>query len=316
MSDIFGEGVGRHLNGKERQYSSVIMQVGKPPISEEFNLLTDVIEEARKDILRANIPSGWIVNVENPLTDFEFNPLASNLFWLGRSDAESLNDIPTALVNGWTIPVAGTLSTDLRNAVKLPPPLTTTSSTDVNFVFLEVWKAQISPDGTVNKPAADTIHRFGNVEYGGTNLTNQLLDPRYGVETSERHQLQYRIRVISGVNPEGFPYGFNPSIRAQGPLDAPTTDINTAYQFENMGEMLGDPGLWRSGVANEVSGSGTEILTESALQTVDGYVYAVPIALVFRRSAEAWDVSQKSGAVNRAPTFSVRDHRLYFLMSC
>jgi len=307
MSDIFGTGVGRHLNGKDRQYSSVIKQVGKPPIAEEFNLLTDIMEEARKDILRANIPSGWVVNVENPMTDFEFSPMASNLFWLGRSDAESVNDLPTAIVNGWTIPVAGTLSTDLRNAIKLPPPLTATSSTDVNFVFLEVWKAQVSPDGTVNKPAADTIYRFGNVEFGGTNLTNQILDPRYNVETSERHQLQYRIRVISAVNPEGFPYGFNSAIRAQGPLSAPTTDANAAYQYTNMGEVLGDPGLWRAGVPNTVSVDGTNILTESALATVDGYVYAVPIAFVFRRSSEAWDVSQQSGAVNRAPLVTSRD---------
>lgn len=306
MSDIYGTGVGRHLNGKDRQYSSVIMQVGKPPIAEEFNLLTDVMEEARKDLLRANIPSGWVMNVYDPKSDYEFNTQASNMFWLGRSAVESVNNLPTAIVNGWTIPVAGTLSSDLRNAIKLPPPQASTSSTDVNFVFLEVWKAQVSPDGTVNKPSSDKIYRFGNVEFGGTNLTNQILDPRYNKETSERHQLQYRIRVVSAVNPAAYPYGFNPAIRGQGPLDAQVTSANTAYQYQNMGEELGDPGLWRAGIANTVSEDGTNILTQSALSTVDGYVYAIPMCMVFRRSSESWTVSQQAGAYNRAPDVTDR----------
>jgi len=306
MSSIFGTGVGRHLNGKDRAFTSVIFQARTPPIAEEFNLLHDVMEEARRDLLRANIPSGWVMNAYDPMSDYEFNPLASNLFWLGRSDVETVNDLPTALVNGWVVPVAGTLSTDLRNAIKLSPPLASTSSTDVNFVFLEVWTSQLSPDGSVNKPAEDQIYRFGNVEFGGTNLVNQILDPRYGLETSERHQLQYRIRVVDAVNPEGFPYGFNPAIRAQGPLSDPTANVSASYQYANMGEELGDPGLWRAGVANTVSPDGTNVLTQSDLNTVDGYVYAIPMCLVFRRSSEAWDVSQQSGAVNRAPAVTDR----------
>jgi hypothetical protein len=306
MSKKYGTGVGRHLNGKDRQFSSVVFQPGKAPISEEFNLLTDAMGEARRLMLAQNIPSGWVMNVENPMSDYEFNPLASNLFWLGRSHVENANNLPTAIVNGWVVPVAGTLSSDLRNAIKLPPPLSSTTSTDVNFVFLEVWQAQLSPDGSVNKPADDQIFRFGNVEFGAGNLSSQILDARYNIETSERHQLQYRIRVVNSVNPEAFPYGFNPAIRAQGPGSSEVVSTNTAYQFENMGEELGDPGLWRSGVAHSISEDGLNVLTSSALDTVDGYVYAVPIALVFRRSSESWDIGQQASGVNRNPDMSNR----------
>lgn len=306
MSDKFGTGVGRHLNGNQRQYSSVIFQVEKPPISEEFNLMEDVMEEARKNILKSQQPSGWVLDMASPKGDFECQDRASNMFWLGRSSVSSVNNLPTAIVNGWVIPVAGTASSDLRNAIKLPPPQDASSSTQINFVFLEVWQSSVSPDGPLNKPSQDQIYRFGNVEFGGVNLSNQIQDPRYAIETSERIQLQYRIRVVDSVNPEGSPYGFNVSVRGQGPLSSPISTSNSAYQYENMGDEMGDAGLWRAGVAHDISENGINILTQSQYDTVDGFVYAIPLCFVFRRSAEAWDVSQQMSALNRTPLITDR----------
>ena len=304
MSDYFGPKVERFFDVKDREFSPVF-QPDTPVISEEINLLMQSESEKRREQLQEQVPSGWISDPSDPYADYSFDRKASNLFWLGRSGSED-GKINWAVVNGWTVPVAGTLSTDLKNSIQLPPPPSTTSSSDVNFVFLEVWKAKISPDGSVNKPSDDRIYRFGNAEFGGTNLDNQMLDPRIQKETSERVQLQYRIRVIEGVDPQASPYGFNSAIKAQGPLDNPTTSNDPSYQFENMAEKLGDPGLWRAGVENQINANTIGLLNQSQLETVDGFVYAVPIAFVFRRTAESWGVDKQSGGFDRNPSMTDR----------
>jgi len=293
MSNIYGPGVGRNLSSKDKQYKNVVFQPGKPPVSEEFNLLTEAMDEARKEIIRTSTPSGWISNLFDSKKDYSLDPQGSNMFWLGKE-----TEVSYALVNGWVVPVAGTLSNDLRNAITLPPP---SSNPQTHFVFLEVWKAQLSPDGTVNKPAEDQIYRYGNVEYGGMNLTNQIPDTRYKEETSERVQLQYRIRVQESPTPDTHPFGFGPGIRSQGPLIAPISTSDPDFQYQNMGDELGDSGLWRAGVPNEVSENGMSVNAFSPMNTVDGYVYALPICRVFQRGSSLWSITNQGGAFNRNP---------------
>jgi len=143
---------------------------------------------------------------------------------------------------------------------------------------------------TGNKPTQNSLYHHGNVlSLTGSNLAEDLVDPALNVETARRIQTQYRIRVYSsqstGVNPKTQPDGFsNSGVLAQGstgapvalypfvPADKTTVASNSsavAYGFE-------DPGLWIAGRGD--SGSAT------ALGTVDGYVYAIPIAMIFRRS--------------------------------
>lgn len=143
---------------------------------------------------------------------------------------------------------------------------------------------------TGNKPTQNSLYRQGNVlSLTGSNITEDLIDPALNVETARRIQVQYRIRVYSsqasGVNPKTQPDGFsNTGILAQGatgapvalypfvPADKTTVTSNSSavgYGFE-------DPGLWIAGSGNSASAT--------ALGTVDGFVYAIPIAMVFRRS--------------------------------
>lgn len=292
MADFLGEGVSRTLTPAARNFVTVVMQKGKPPLDAELNLISQLQEEARQALMSANIPSGFIGDPIRAKDDYQFSRRASNLFWLGKATADTEGDAIWANVNGWLVPVIGTNSTDSRNALQLPPPQASATDSDVNFIFLEVWKAQLAPDGTVNKPSEATVWKYGNVEYGGTNVQQDFLDPAIGMETSERVQLQYRIRVVDGVNPSLNPYGFNSSIRAQGTLSAPTTSTNALYQFSNMRDTLGDPGLWRAGDGDGENG---------LLGTVDGYVYALPIAMVFRRTNQSWSFLQQAGGVNRNP---------------
>src|SRR5690606_7961794 len=149
---------------------------------------------------------------------------------------------------------------------------------------------------TTNKPAYNAIWKYGNVEGGFSYLPDDSLDPRIGEITSERIQLQYRIRVVNGlVGLASHPSGFDPAVvKARG---ASPTD--THYTFQNMGKELGDPGLWRAGDG-----------TQNALGTVDGYVYAIPIAAVFRRNSAPWvgdPFHNLNGAFNRNPTAVSRE---------
>lgn len=292
----FGNGVSRTLDAESRQFNHVVWQEGKPPLDSELNLSSQVQEEARRKLLQAGVPSGWVTDPNRPYSDWEFDQKASNLLWFGGDDDQG-REVPHAIVNGWVIPVVGTLSSDFRNEIRLPPPDTSVSSSDVDFVFLEVWKALVDPDTDVNKPAVDKLYRFGNVDYGGTNLDDDMVDPEIGFETTNRVQLQYRIRVVDGIDPSAYPDGFNPSIKTRGPLDDPVSSTNDAYEYTNMGDEMGDPGLWRAG-----TGDPDNSLTE----TVDGYVWAVPMAMVFRRTDSSWSIVNQHGGFNRNPDATER----------
>jgi len=119
-------------------------------------------------------------------------------------------------------------------------------------------------------------------------LAEDLVVPLLGVETTQRVQIQYRIRVTGSseaVNHKTEPDGFdNPNILAQGGESAPVAtyqfvraDLTTisggssavAYGIE-------DVGLWVAG-----DGSST---SATALQTLDGFSYAIPLCFVFRRN--------------------------------
>lgn len=147
------------------------------------------------------------------------------------------------------------------------------------------------PSDTPNKPTPDTIYRHGNVlADSSVNLPDEIADPVIGTETTKRVQVQYRIRTTGdaeGVNFATEADGFkNANVLAQGydanasgvagypfvPADNTSTSANsdaTAY-----GQV--DDGLWIAG-----DGSST---AAAALGTVDGFVYAIPIAFVHRRN--------------------------------
>jgi hypothetical protein len=296
MAEFLGDGVSRTLSAKARQFVNVVWQKGAPPLDSELNLTNQMLAEAQQALVSANVSSGWIGNPYDAMADYEFDRQASNMFWLGKAEADSEGDILWANVNGWMVPVMGTQSPDSRNAIMLPPPQGTVSDSDVNFVFLEVWKAQVSPDGDKNKPGSSLLYKYGNVEYGGANLGNDLVDPAMKKETTERVQLQYRLRVAN-ANPALNPNGFGAGIRAQGTLDNPTANANPMYRFTNMRDEMGDPGLWRAGDGDGESG---------LLGTVDGYVYAIPLCFVFRRSTLSWTKVAQHGAYNRNPGMSDR----------
>ena len=122
------------------------------------------------------------------------------------------------------------------------------------------------------------------------NMNFDSIDPSIKIATADRVQIQYRIRVVEGVDLGsyqeaglGAPYvysrGPNTSVRSAG-----------SFSFENMGQSSGDYGLWRARCKN----------------TVDGYSYAIPMFLVTQRNSSAYDpVSNVNGSTDPS-SFVVR----------
>lgn len=298
MAERFN-GPSRTLSALDRQFASVVWQAGKPPLDHELNLMAQIAWERMREALQSQSHSGFLLDPVSALTDYEFNSAWSNYFKFGRQQSGELEPILWALVNGWVVPVVGTAvsaDTDTSHLVKLFPPPATDARTDL--VFLEVWLTQVGPNpSTTNKPSASTVYKWGNVEYGGTNITDDIEDPAFGFETTERLQLQYRIRVFgqgagsgSSVALDQYPDGLDdPNVLGQGVATAPVSGM----VFTNMRETLGDPSLWRAG-----DGDAT-----NSLGTYDGYVYAIPLCAVFRRNANAFVAVETSGNANQNGSF-------------
>lgn len=303
----YGPGVSRVLVPQGTSYLTVIHQAGKPPTDAEINLLQDLGSEWTRIAHVRGTPSGWLGNETNVLADYQTSPTWSNWFKFGRQRSGETQSVMWAVVNGWLVPVTGTRTgtppgspndSDTTNVIALDPPPSSAGDFRTDFVFLEVWQARLPPNpSTQNKPASSAVYRYGNVEGGYTFISDDLIDPALGFETTERVQLQYRIRVVKGLTAlSSYPDGFEPAIKAQGTqATAPTSG---GYSFTNMRSALGDPGLWRAGDG-----------TSNSLGTVDGYVYAIPLCTVFRRNSAPWTGEPSpnlNGGFNRNPTATDR----------
>ncbi len=301
MTIYYGTGVSRVLDPTGTQFTECIFQQGKPPCDAEINLIGDIAQLNARTVVQRGTPSGFLGSETNPRADFITNATYSNWFKFGPQRTGEQESYMWALVNGWLIPVTGTLTgtppgapdnTDTYNVVALNPPPSNAGDFRIDFTYLEVWLARVPPNpSTLNKPSASALYYLGNVEGGQSYLADNLIDPAIGFETTERVQLQYAIRVASGlVGLTTNPDGFDPTVVfGQGTATAPTS-----YTFANMRQTLDDPGLWRAGDG-----------TQNSLGTVDGYTYAIPICAVFRRNSVTWngDPAQNlNGGFNRNPT--------------
>lgn len=104
-------------------------------------------------------------------------------------------------------------------------------------------------------------------------LEDNIIDPNVGVKTTERVQIQYRIRVVDGVDPFNYQEaGLGaPYVQSLGPNE----NLREAgqYSYENMGSENGDYGMWRARCRN----------------TYDGYSWATPMFLVTRRNSSPFN---------------------------
>ena len=205
MSDYpnYGPNQTRVLEYYDRSFDKVIYQRRKPPLSSEVNLAGDLASEHSQDLAKFLVPSGWSIvgDLKDGAVESDSDAgdvlcssaYTANTFKVMALDKGLEKFSLISYVNGWKLLVQGSSSApDENNIITLADP----PSIDyrIDFVFLEIWKKLLS--------TTDVVYKWGDVLYGGTNPTNDLIDPAINIETSRRVQLQYRIRVVSDIDIE------------------------------------------------------------------------------------------------------------------
>lgn len=289
MSDNLGPNQTRVLDPEDRSFESITYQRRKPPLSCEFNLGGNLESLHSQNVAKFVAPSGWAIvgNLKDEIAEnscrvgdvVTSSSYSANSFKLIAYDKGILTKALIAWVNGWKVLIQGSNNaSDENNIITLPAPPTIGYRTD--FVFLEIWRKLIYTD--------DVIYKYGNVLYGGTNPSNDLVDSTIGIETSLRIQLQYRIRIAT-TDIENYPDGFDPNqVFVQGPLSAPISTCSHAY----FSPVPGDIGLWRAGAGDSAA--------QETLETVDGYTYAIPMFVVSRRNTDNYDPDLRSNGAGKS----------------
>jgi len=300
-----GPGVSGYDVPDGRAFESCVFISGKPILDRELVLSQDLSDGYGQLALRSSIPSGWLSD------DFLTTSDATSAIFSSSAVANTL-EIPNAIkahVNGWLIKVQHTNATG-SNKLDLGAGPAGAGAQRTDLVVLEVWRQLISASPSiVGKSVLVRIWQEGNVATDpandvALNYADDLLDTFVGSETTRRVQIQYRLRVIPGVNLFTFPYGLDdPTVVANSvPVSAAAPNgIATTFPYVNQSSN-GDPGLWIAGDGNPAH----------ALGTVDGYMYAVPLLAVFRRNTTAFDRRQNHNGGVASPGPSDRPDGLFY----
>lgn len=272
-----GTNVSRVLDNDDTDYTSVVFQPLRPPLDSEWNLVQDIQNLALQRTNLATHVSGFF-----SLGPIQTRPPTGTSIWANVIKFKN----PTAVVNGRVFHVGGgtnqfqsgaleniwqALSNDEDEIVVILDPGVASGSRD-DLVWLEVWEQLIGTQ--------DQINKYGFTQYAGTPLQNDLIDPNVGRETSIRTQWKYRIRISDAVDLISFREGLgHPSILAQGGKTSPVS----GYTFSP------------TPYGHYIAGTGSAQDTTN-LNTVDGFVYALPICSVHRMNSTAYSVSNPNGA--------------------
>lgn len=283
---------------------------GTPASTYEYNSNLLLRNRKEQDIYRSLAPSGFVTSIVSPVV----METTTGVDVDGELATLTTNNVPVAntlrlgrsfcIVNGWRVPVTNiTGSNGLCNDIILDAP--PAGSQRVDLVFLEVWLAELggtsaSISNTANKPDATHIWMWGNTQYSGTNQTDDISET--DMEINRRWQVQYRIRVVDGVSIDTYPDGVNDNVNVKAWGANPTgawsgyaAGTGSVYTFASAASSSSDSGLYIAG-----DGSTTAM---SALGTVDGYVYAIPLAAIFRRNNGVYNAgTNPNGCAATGPT--------------
>lgn len=280
---------GRYLTTDDRAWETVVFEPGKPVLDIELNLGQDISTGAAQEVLKRSVPSGWLM--DDGLTTS--NPV-SGIF--NQSSTSNVFEIPNGIlahVNGWVVKVQNSY---VNGTNRITLPAAPSSGKRAEFIVLEVWRQLLAPGsnvgiGSAGKPTSSTIWSNGNVT-GPNTVPDDLQNTAVNAETTRRVQIQYRLRVVSGVDIFSHPQGYtDPAVFANSVPAAPGSPNGVATTFHyTSASSLGDSGLW-------VAGDGDP---DNTLNTVDGYVYSIPLMVVFRRNTAGFNIlTNQNGGVNR-----------------
>ena len=263
---------------QDANFQGVKFGADAPLLETELNELQDIQTEARAEIIRDTIPSGFV-----QLGELDFD------YMLNNENCVKLKTDSVAYVNGYKIKIP---KDTIINIGKAPE-----KDAREDLLFLEVWKEEVTKDSQLTVTGGE----------GQASITNDILDPRVGQETSRRVALKWRIRHVPNVDfsvydNDGFcklsnTSSYNTSICPQGARTSiPTsTDIISSIpnytgaffrslKYSNIQSVSGkdiDNGLFIVGWNKGSYVNHNNI--KSYFNTVDGYVYAIPMFRLYRK---------------------------------
>lgn len=160
----------KHSNfNKLANFSEVKFGENMPVLEVELNEMQQIQNEARADIIRDTMPSGFVT-----LGEIDYDHCAS------KDNQLKLKTESIAYVNGYRITIPKDTIIEIGESDKVREDL----------VFLEVWKEVVTDNSELK-------------EYGGEDnevINNPIKDSRYPVATTQRVALKYRIRHVGDVD--------------------------------------------------------------------------------------------------------------------
>lgn len=245
----------KHSNfNKQANFTEVKFGENKPVLEVELNELQQIQNEARADIVRDSIPSGF-----TQLGEIDYD------YCLNNENKIKLKTDSVAYVNGYRINIPKDTIIDIGKAPE--------KASREDLLFLEVWKEEVNSTSTLYKEGGE----------GQASIPNNIKDSRYPIETTHRVALKWRIRHVADVDfnryhMDGFSAGTsgrNRQVTAQGGSDKPfipTFDTDATGSFNRSDLLhLNDKGLF-------VTSQNAELF-----KTFDGYVYAIPMFRLYRK---------------------------------
>lgn len=266
----------KHSNfNKQANFTEVKFGENKPVLEVELNELQQIQNEARADIIRDSIPSGF-----TQLGDIDYE------YCLNNENKIKLKTDSVAYVNGYRITIPKDTIIDIGKAPE--------KDAREDLLFLEVWKEEVNSTSELTLEGGE-----GQVE-----IPNNIKDSRYPIETTHRVALKWRIRhhanadfvnLIEGLYcPESVRHEQSPY--AQGGLDSAYTfeDMNRNVDFAYVNRFRpvskyytatdwtrttnNDVGLYVAGGGNYPG-----ITEMHRFKSFDGYVYAIPMFRLYRK---------------------------------
>ena len=274
-------------------------------IEDEWNELQWIQVEERAKLIRSMTKSGCLqisnnVNSEDPGTykahlflirDNEGNILqhADNIASTNELNSFTINPFQ-AVLNGHIARIESNKPEGLKVVLSDPYP---TSKNRQDLIILEFWFKEVRPH--------DRIPLFGGVE--NDSVSFEMLDHRISIPSTNRVQLQWRIRAVSDDKNEVNPHYDNGTnrveylnINPQGPR--PYENPDYIYKTADF-DPYNDDHLF-------VAGKGKESII--TLDTIDGYVYAIPLFEISRLNISGYNAyNNTNGGILWKNTNSISD---------
>ena len=291
-------GVTRTLELGATSYRGTIFKPSKPPLDSELNFIGDLQNELIDLQISQALSTGFYpvhgaTSIAYDLSGSGYGP--SGYAGVASGDGVILGSTPNQFIvnnpqnSPFQLNVIGDTLTLGGSNVENPAQLSITlptapaSGSRQDLVYLEFWYQQVDPLSTVGKPSSSTVYAFGNLDSELVNPPDNMYDSQIATDTTSRVQLQYRLRVVAGVDFVNHPDGVDDGLNVF-PMATNNAVVNS-YTFTRHPT---DSGVF-------VAGNGSPSAVTN-LRTVDGFVYGVPLFRIHRRNTAPFTLLNLNGA--------------------